>query len=203
MITVAGIGPGGTADYLFDQTKTAICQADWIIGSQRQLEIVPEEKAATCMQLPKKLTELEVFLQEHMTEAVVLLASGDPLTYGIGKWLSQRFPAKAVTILPGISSIHFLFSRLRLPLEDCFITSSHGKLPDFDLLFQLPKVGMVTDQKIGPYQLAQEAVKRGKRATFFVGENLSYSNERIRQFLAEEVPDEDYRMNVVVIINER
>lgn len=203
MITVVGIGPGGSSNYLFEAAKQVIDRADLIIGSSRQLEIVPVEKQAACVQLPRKLNDLEILLKEKPTESVVVLASGDPLTYGIGKWLRQRFSSDQLTILPGISSIHYLFNQLQLPMEDCLITSSHGKVPDFDLIFQLPKVALVTDKLIGPFQLAQAAVERDQEATFYIGENLSYPDERIRKFSAIDVPDEDYQMNVVVIVNER
>lgn len=40
MITVVGIGPGGTEDYLFDKAQAAIAAADLIIGSELQLKII-------------------------------------------------------------------------------------------------------------------------------------------------------------------
>lgn len=202
MITVVGIGPGGTPEYLFDGAQEALEAADLIIGSERQLEIVPINKKQNCQRLPRKLKDLEELLANCKEDQIVLLASGDPLTYGIGKWLIQRFPTEELNILPGISSLHYLFNQLKLPMEDCYITSSHGKIPDYSLIFQLPKVGMVTDKTIGPYQLAQEAIQRGKNPTFYIGENLSYSDEKIRCCKADVVPDEDYQMNAVVIINE-
>ncbi|EOH80555.1 precorrin-6y C5,15-methyltransferase (decarboxylating) subunit CbiE [Enterococcus malodoratus] len=203
MITVVGIGPGGTEDYLFDKAQAAIAAADLIIGSERQLEIIPANKQHSCKRPPRKLDDLAVYLNDHIEDEIVLLASGDPLTYGIGNWLIKRFSSNELLILPGISSLHYLFNRLNLPMEDCFITSSHGKKPDFTLIFKLPKVGIVTDKVIGPYQLAQAAIMQGENPTFYIGENLSYPNENIRCYSAPEVPDEDYQMNAVVIINER
>lgn len=202
MITVVGIGPGGSSDYLFGGAKSAIEAADVIIGSERQLAIIPDNKKENCQCLPSKLAELAELLAGYPEDEVVLLASGDPLTYGIGKWLTQRVPTEKLTILPGISSLHYLFNRLKLPMEDCYITSSHGKIPDYSLLFQLPKVAMVTDKTIGPYQLAQEALQRGKNPTFYIGEKLSYTDETIRCCKADAVPDDDYQMNAVVILNE-
>ncbi|GCF95201.1 cobalt-precorrin-7 (C(5))-methyltransferase [Enterococcus florum] len=202
MITVVGIGPGGTTDFLFGQALDSIEAASVIIGSERQLELVPEHKQMVCHRLPRKLTELEDYLYDHSTDMIVVLASGDPLTYGIGNWLMNRFSGDQLTILPGISSVHYFFNRLRIPMEDCYITSSHGRTPDYELLFQMSKVGMVTDQQIGPYQLAQEAIKRGMNTTFYIGEQLSYPDEQIRCFTSNEVPDEEYAMNVVVMINE-
>lgn len=202
MITVVGIGPGGSGEFIFDRAKEAIAAGELIIGSERQLQVVPAEKQGQTLILPRKLADLEKVLQESTVKEIVLLASGDPLTYGIGKWLLAHFPQEEVTILPGISSIHYLFNRLMIPMEDCFFTSSHGKEPQYELIFRLPKVGMVTDKKNGPYQLAQAALAYPGKTTFYIGENLSYPSERIRSFEAAEVPDEDYEMNVVVIINE-
>lgn len=202
MITVVGIGPGGTQDYLFNKAQSAIEAADKIIGSKRQLKLVPIKKKKNCQILPSKLEDLLILLNDYQDDNLVLLASGDPLTYGIGKWLIQRFPAEKLTILPGISSLQYLFNRIDIPMEDCFITSSHGRIPDYSMIFNLPKVGIVTDKTIGPYQLAQESIKCPKHAIFYIGENLSYTDEKIRCYKASDVPDEDYQMNAVVIINE-
>ena len=191
MITVIGIGPGGTQDYLFGKAQAAIQAADLIIGSQRQLEIIPKNKKHKTHLLPRKLDDLEDFLNDHQKDELVILASGDPLTYGIGNWLLKRFSGENLLILPGISSLQY------------FITSSHGKSPNFSLIFKLPKVGIVTDKRTGPYQLAQEALKLGNDSIFYIGENLSYYDEKIRRYKASEVPNEDYQMNAVVIINER
>lgn len=199
MITVLGIGPGdsdlqlaGTADYLK--------KADLVIGSKRQLAAFPEVPPAKRVILPH-LKELKDYLQVKATKRVVLLASGDPLLYGIGTWVTKNFPDSAVKIVPGISSIQYLFHQLRLSMNDCYLTSSHGRKPDFDFLLQHAKVGMVTDQELGPYQIAQEIKKRGLHRTIYVGENLSYPNEKISQFSEETVEDRDYGMNVVIITN--
>lgn len=202
MITVMGIGPGGSSDFLYQRCFFEIEKAQIIIGSRRQLEILPPEQAGKGMVLPKKLSELEDVLKAHQSEAVLVLASGDPMTYGIGKWLCRRF-ASQVSVLPGVSAIQYLFSKAQIPLEDCYLTSSHGREPDYELIFKLPKVAMVTDAKTGPYQLAQEAMKLGVQKYFLIGENLSYPDEKIRWFKASEVQKEIYQMNVVVITDER
>ena len=89
MITVVGIGPGGTQDYLFNKAQSAIEAADKIIGSKRQLKLVPIKKKKNCQILPSKLEDLLILLNDYQDDNLVLLASGDPLTYGIGKWLIQ------------------------------------------------------------------------------------------------------------------
>ena len=93
----------------------------------------------------------------------------DKLIYGLGKWLSEKFKGRVV-ISPGISAMQYLASRIALPMNDAYLTSSHAKEPNFDLIMSLSKVFMVTDQKVGPYEIAQEAVKRGLNKVLVIGE---------------------------------
>ncbi|MEG0254155.1 cobalt-precorrin-7 (C(5))-methyltransferase [Vagococcus sp.] len=201
MITVTGIGPGETT-LLLGRVLEKVKQADIVIGSNRQLEIIPESFKGEKKILPKKLQELELFLNNNKEKNMVVLASGEPLLYGIGNWMLIKFDSNEVEIVPGISSMHYMFSQLKLSMNDTYFTSSHGKEPNFDLLLSLPKVAMVTDSKIGPYQLAGEIKKRGLKRKIFVGENLSYPDEQIREFNETTVPNEEFNMNVVVLIDE-
>ncbi|MBC1543667.1 cobalt-precorrin-7 (C(5))-methyltransferase [Listeria cossartiae subsp. cayugensis] len=197
MITVVGIGPGDTK-LLINEAKLAISTADIVYGSTRQLQEIAALTTATPKLLPKKLAELKNI--PHQNQQVVILASGDPLLYGIGNWAMANF-AEDVRIIPGISAIQMMFHQIKLPMNDCFITSSHGKTPNFDFLLQHEKVAMVTDTIIGPYEIAAEILKRNLNKMMFIGENLSAKEERIHKLKPEDVAKK-YDMNVVVIIDE-
>ncbi|MDX2271450.1 MAG: precorrin-6y C5,15-methyltransferase (decarboxylating) subunit CbiE [Cyanobacteriota bacterium] len=62
--------------------------------------------------------------------SVVLLASGDPLFFGIGRLLNQAFPAEALVFYPHISSVQWAFSRLHIPWQEATILSIHGRTLD-------------------------------------------------------------------------
>lgn len=198
MLTVLGIGPGA-ADLRLSGTQSYLQQADIVIGSKRQLTslAVPDAKA---MLLPR-LSELRDYLNEHLDDEQVLLASGDPLLYGIGSWALKNVAPERVRIIPGISSIQYMFHQIGLAMNDCYLTSSHGRQPDFDFLLSHSKVGMVTDDQLGPYQIAREVQKRHQDRRIYVGECLSYPNEKIQAFRPEEVPKRKYDLNVVIITN--
>ncbi len=201
MIDVVGIGPGNPAYCLVGQLD--LCeQADAILGSERHLEVLPESLKEKGVLAPKKLRELENLLATYPLDSqLVYLVSGDPLIYGLGKWMSEKFPGR-VRILSGISSMQYLASKVCLPMNDAYLTSSHAKLPNFDLIMSLPKVFMVTDAQFGPYQIAQEVLKRGLKRKMIIGEQLSYEDEKISILAAEDIIDRDYKMNVVVIVDE-
>ncbi|NDK97638.1 cobalt-precorrin-7 (C(5))-methyltransferase [Photorhabdus bodei] len=200
MITVVGIGPGDTA-YLIPQAQYYITEAEVLVGGRRHLEIFSGVTHETRV-VDADLAGLLAWLQNNSTRRIVVLASGDPLLYGIGKLLSEYFTADDLRIIPGISSIQYLCAKAALDMNDIYLTSSHGRTPDFGWLLQHDKVGMVTDGRVGPRAIAQAIIERGLSRTLIIGENLSLPNERIHRLRPEAVAT-DYDMNVVVILNER
>ena len=129
MIVVLGIGPGNE-DYRLEGMTKYLAEADVVIGSNRQLETIsniPENKK---MILPH-LVELRDYLREHYNDKNVLLASGDPLLYGIGTWVKSNVQNQKIKIIPGISSIQYMFHQLQLSMNNCYLTSSHGRTPRF------------------------------------------------------------------------
>ena len=201
MISVIGLGPG-SADYLTPLARRLVDDCDYVVGAPRQLAAITPHKAKE-HPLDKQLKDLVLWLKQHQTEKVVVLASGDPMLYGLGKYISQKMPTDIVQVVSGVSSVQYLFGRIGLDMNDVLLTSSHGKTPDFDFILEHHKVALVTDEKIGPYQIAQEIIKRDLERTMVIGENLSYPDERITISQASEVTDQMYQMNVVVIIDER
>lgn len=201
MITVLGIGPGDSKLRLAG-TSQYLRKADIVIGSARQLAAFPNlpKEKQKLLPLPH-LSKLKKCLLAHQQKNIVLLASGDPLLYGIGNWVVKNFPADQVRIVPGISSMQYMFHQLRLSMNDCYLTSSHGRHPDFDFLLKHDKVAMVTDKTIGPYEIAQEIKKRGLHRQIYIGEHLSYPDEKIIKCDEKTVAKRKYQMNVVIISN--
>ncbi|MBI6550045.1 cobalt-precorrin-7 (C(5))-methyltransferase [Xenorhabdus lircayensis] len=209
MITVVGIGPGAAAN----QTRAAvdaIKQAEVLVGGTRHLAEFPHFSGETHC-LNADMDGLMQWLEQNQHRHIVVLASGDPLFYGIGKRITAHFSGlqadgQNIRIISGISSIQYLCARILLDMNDIYLTSSHGRKPDFDWLLQHEKIAMVTDDVIGPYQIAEEILARGQQRRMVIGENLSQENERIVCLNAEQVAqrgDINYGLNVVVVLNER
>jgi cobalt-precorrin-7 (C5)-methyltransferase len=194
------MGPGD-ARLRTQAAQALIAQADILVGWARLLADFPDFQGEKYV-LNADIDGLIDWLQSKTEQNIVVLASGDPLLFGIGKRITERLPKQSCQIISGISSIQYLFARVQLDMNDLYITSSHGKQPDFDFIFQHDKVAMVTDKVVGPFQIAQEILQRGLSRTLIVGENLSYPDERLH-FLQPEQVQPDYDMNVVVILNER
>ncbi|CNE54126.1 cobalt-precorrin-7 (C(5))-methyltransferase [Yersinia bercovieri] len=200
MITVVGIGPGDTK-HLTPSARQAIDQAEVLVGGRRHLATFSGDGRETRV-LDADLLGLLEWLDSNIQRAIVVLASGDPLLFGIGKLLAANFSADQLHIVPGISAIQYLCASVALDMNDLFLTSSHGREPDFDWIFQHDKVAMVTDAIIGPRAIADALQQRGLVRSLIIGENLSQPNERIHRLSVDQVAAR-YDMNVVVILNER
>lgn len=213
MIIVVGIGPGAAANQTLAALE-AIKQAEVLVGGKRHLAEFPSFSGET-RRLNADMDGLMRWLEQNQHRHIVVLASGDPLFYGIGKRITEHFVGlhtggqmgeQNVRIISGISSVQYLCARMLLDMNDIYLTSSHGRKPDFDWLLRHEKIAMVTDEVTGPYQIAQEILARGQQRGMVIGENLSQENEQIVCLNAEQVAqrgDINYGLNVVVILNER
>ncbi|GAA0917267.1 precorrin-6y C5,15-methyltransferase (decarboxylating) subunit CbiE [Nonomuraea longicatena] len=126
MITVVGIGADGW-DGLAPQSRQALAAADVLIGSRRQLDLVPPS-GADRVPLPSPLLPgLPALLDAHTDRAVCVLASGDPMFYGIGATLTRLLGAGRLRVLPHLSSLTLACARLGWPVERVEVVSLVGR----------------------------------------------------------------------------
>jgi precorrin-6B C5,15-methyltransferase / cobalt-precorrin-6B C5,C15-methyltransferase len=126
-VTVVGIGADGWAG-LPPHSKTAIEQAGVLVGGPRQLALLPESVTAQRIPLPSPLLPgLSDLVKAHAAPALVVLASGDPMFYGIGSTLVTMLGASRVRVLPHPSSVSLAAARLGWPLDDVDVVSLVGR----------------------------------------------------------------------------
>lgn len=201
MLTVVGMGPAGL-HLMTPAAREAVAQADVLVGGKRHLSQFPDFCGEQFV-LGANIAELLDWVARQNDKRVVVLASGDPLFYGIGTRMVAHFGLERVRIIPGISAVQYLCAQSGVDMNDMWLTSSHGRSVCFDELARHNKVAMVTDTLCGPREIAAQLMKRGKGHRWMViGENLAMENERIHWLPVSEV-NSDYEMNAVVILDER
>ena len=200
MINVIGLGPGNT-DYITKLGEKLIQNSDVVIGGKRNLESIVDFEGEK-IEISSNLKEIVEYINNNKHKQISVIASGDPLIYGIGRYLSKNIDKEDLNIVSGISSLQYIFSKVHIDMNDLYITSSHGKTPDFDYVLSHKKVCMVTDKIIGPKEFCKQILDRNLEKTIVVGENLSYDNERITIGSPEDILNlEDFDMCVVVILD--
>lgn len=189
---VIGLGVSEQAD-LGEKALRALQSAHRVVGSERQLATVrwwlkPSQQIVTLPRLDDLKTQLQASLAQQ--ESVALLASGDPLFYGIGKWVRTTFPEIDVEFHPAISSLQAACHRLGLSLQDVTVVSLHGR-PRASLRVHL-RAGrdllVLTDHQSMPTDIARECMETGfDQSELTVCEDLGYEQERIRTFTVSQL----------------
>ncbi|GAA2387162.1 precorrin-6y C5,15-methyltransferase (decarboxylating) subunit CbiE [Dactylosporangium salmoneum] len=112
-VVVVGIGADGGVD------PARLHAADVVFGGPRQLDLLPETVRAERIAWPSPLVPaLPRLLAEHHDARVCVLASGDPMHYGIGTTLVRLLGAAHVTVDPRPSSVSLACARLGWAVED-------------------------------------------------------------------------------------
>lgn len=126
-VTVVGIGADGWAG-LAVNSRAAVERAEVIVGSARQLGLVPASLPAERVPWPSPMSEaLPGMFERHAGRALVVLASGDPMLSGIGTTLTRLLGADRVRVLPAPSSVSLACARLGWAAEETQVVSLVGR----------------------------------------------------------------------------
>jgi len=134
---------------------------------------------------------------------ITVLASGDPLFYGIGKRLLSEFPSEQVEIYPALSAVQQAAALFKTNWDDAVILTLHGRkqhhLPG--LLLCNYKTVIFTDQTNSPTALAAKILEYLKlidntalctTITVSVAENIGLESEKIFTGSLEEAAATDF-----------
>lgn len=121
-LPVVGVGADGW-DGLSPTARRAISDADVLMGSPRQLALVPDGLAEKVPWPSPLLTSLPGLLERHAESRVCVLASGDPMFHGIGVTLAKLLGPNRIRVIPAPSSASLACARLGWPLADTPIVS--------------------------------------------------------------------------------
>ena len=114
-LTVVGIGEDGFKG-LGKTSRHALLGAARIIGSERQLDLLPP-----CIRGERQFWPSPFSLEPLLAlrgEPVCVLASGDPMFYGVGASLTRQLPSDEMLILPAPSSCSLAAARMGWPLQE-------------------------------------------------------------------------------------
>ena len=119
-LTVVGIGEEGYAG-LGKAARRALLAAKVIVGAPRQLQLLPR-----CIRAPQQTWptpfSLDGLLARRGTP-VCVLASGDPMLFGVGASLARQVPADELQVLPAPSSVSLAAARMAWPLQEVIVLS--------------------------------------------------------------------------------
>lgn len=184
-VQVIGLGMQA-GENLSGEARAALEQAEIVIGAARHLAAFPGLRAKTYA-YPNPLEELWTLLQQHAGRRLVLLASGDPLFYGIGATLLRHLNADHLIFHPNVSSLQAAFARIKRPWQQAQTVSLHGRpLASLRAVLKANRLyALLTDRSSQPVAVAGLLDEVGfGESSLWVAEELGTSQERIGHFQA-------------------
>lgn len=161
-LTIVGIGEDGWAG-LSETARQAIDEARLLFGGARHLALVPERPGQERRPWPSPFELAHEQLLARRGQPVCVLASGDPMFFGIGATLAQRLPPEELCILPAPSSVSLAALRLGWALQDVTVIPAHGRPLARVNLHLAPGARLLVLSADGstPHQLATQLTARG------------------------------------------
>jgi len=161
-ITVLGVGVGGRED-LSPARVREILAADLLCASARHQEQFPEftgERLVIASNVKEVAAACEAGIGHRR---VVVLGTGDPNFFGIGRYLASRLGPERLRILPAPSTMQEAFARLGLPWHEARFGSCHGRPIEgvIGLVRENPIVGLFTDPEHTPARVARALIDAG------------------------------------------
>ena len=212
-VAVVGIGLDGQQG-LTAKIKQIVLQATVLVGSPRHLDYFLEHPAEKIYLTDLKLGMEAIAKLDFSLHSIVVLASGDPLFFGIGRLLLEHFDASQVQFFPHYSSIQLAFSRLKVPWQDAELVSVHGRSTEqlVKLLKQgKQKIAILTDGNNNPGAIARLylALELPLSYSFHVCENLGDKTEKLSHFSGGEIfklskfeSDNFASLNVLILVRQ-
>jgi len=200
-IAVVGIGADGWAG-LGDGARAALRKARTIVGSDRQLALLPAEVTGERRHLPAPLEPFLGALADGDEPDIAVLASGDPMLHGIGASLARRVEPERLEVHPHPSAFALACARLGWPAAEVQLVSAVGRSPAVVARLLQPGrrlVAYVTGAD-GARALARLVTERGHGPSrFVVLERLGAADERVTDATAEAFAAEADPLHAVAI----
>lgn len=185
MIYVIGIGADGKRR-LGARALDAIGKATLMAGGRRHIEEFGD-CAAQKLLIKGGLDDVARAIKKHISSrkgaTVAVLATGDPLLFGIGGFIVKKFGKSLVEVIPNVSTVQEAFARIKTEWADARILSAHGRAASIEKITQeaarSEKLAIFTDPDNTPSVIARALIEKGIRShRAYVCESLGAADER-------------------------
>jgi precorrin-6B C5,15-methyltransferase / cobalt-precorrin-6B C5,C15-methyltransferase len=204
MKQVSVIGMGLTPEDLTAKHLKLIKDADILVGGKRHLEYF-NDHAADKKEISKDLEGVIRYIKSRMRKKnVVVLASGDPLFFGIGSLLIKSLGPDNVVIYPNISTVAAAFSKIKESWNDISVVSLHGRNRErelFSILDRNKSVAVYTDSQKNPAWLAGRLLEKGiKDIRMCIFEQLGTESECFDWYEPGQAADMNFSQPNLIVL---
>jgi precorrin-6Y C5,15-methyltransferase (decarboxylating) len=201
-IHIIGIGDDGL-DGVTAHARSLIERADLLLGAESTLSLVPG-KGKSRLAIGANLQEAIDRIGAAKDQAIVILASGDPLFYGVARFLCDKLGKDRFEVIPHVSSMQMAFARVKESWEDAFLTNlaNHNIESVLEKIRVADKVGLFTSDNYPPSAVARALLD--SRLDYFqayVCENLGSPDERVTHGELKDIAADQFSpLNVMILV---
>jgi precorrin-6B C5,15-methyltransferase / cobalt-precorrin-6B C5,C15-methyltransferase len=192
-LTIIGMGEDGW-DALSTAAQQSLQKAEVIIGSDRMFEMLPK-LAGEKQEWPQPFSKVVEQVKGLAGRQTVLLATGDPMNFGVARKIFEFIPRQDVKIIPHLSAFTLAASRMGWSLPDCDCFTIHGR-PAANLeLFIQPdaKLLVLTEDETSVAESCRRLIARGfGKSSVTVLENMGGEREGETTFTADAMPQKEW-----------
>jgi len=203
-VSIVGIGDDGLGA-VSESVRRLILEAQLLVGKERTLALVPEATGER-LEIGSELDEVVDRIQQSGDQRVAVLVIGDPLFYGLARFLCDRLGHDRCEIVPHVSSMQLAFARVKESWDEAYLTNlaNHSIDTIVERIRVAGKVGLFTTEACGPAQVARALLDQ--RIDYFTGyvcENLGARDERVTYGTLAEIAQQNFdSLNVFILIRE-
>jgi len=160
-LAIVGLGEDGL-EGLSPAARALVDKAELLVGGERHLAMVPPDGRERLAWTSPLMTLVEEILRRR-GQRICVLATGDPMAYGIGVTLAKRVPREEMTVLTAPSAFSLAAARLGWSLSDCDVLTLHGRPLALLQAYLLPgaKLLILSEDGKTPGQVAELLCERG------------------------------------------
>jgi len=220
---IIGVLDNGT-DSLTPSALTYLQQADVVIGAERTLALF---SALICnaekKDLSGHLSQVPEWISQalHAQQSVVVLATGDPLCFGIATYLGKKLSHTHFEVLPNVSTLAIAFAKFKLTWQDAKIVSihkqdtgewqrgaghQHGLYALLQSIVNADKLAILTSPENNPARIARLLVHEnlGEQFDMWVAQDLLTPHEQLLQDQPiQDLSEQKFNGNNIVILQRK
>jgi precorrin-6Y C5,15-methyltransferase (decarboxylating) len=190
-LSIVGIGDDGL-EGLAPAARRLIDRAEVLVGGERHLAMLPDDDREK-LTWPTPLVGLIDDIKAHRGRRVCVMATGNPMFYGVGVTLARHIPIEEMEVVPAPSAFALACARLGWSQADVETLTLHGRPPESIHAYIQPDVRLLILSYDGSTPARVAELLRGcgyEESRMWVLEHMGGKDEKVLSGTAAEWPSQ-------------